>query len=89
MLRRPQNLTPHFRPIDTLIQLLIYPSAHRHAIPSYDVKAQGYFLARNFFLTRPDDAFDGVLEDEIHAAVTGKEGPDHGTAVDCEDGYFF
>ena len=79
----------HLCPINALIQLLIQPSHHRHGVPSYYIQAQRHFFARHVVFSRPDDALDCVLENEIHAAVAGEEDPDHGAAVERKDRHAF
>ncbi|KAK3202658.1 hypothetical protein GRF29_154g319888 [Pseudopithomyces chartarum] len=89
MLRRPNNIPPHLRPINTLINLLIHPPTHRDRIPPHNVQPQRYLFGRDVVFrvvdSRPDDALDGGGKNEVHAAVAGLEGADHGAAVEGED----
>lgn len=77
----------HLRPIYRLIQLLIQPADHRHAIAAHNIQPEGYFFRGYFFFSRPDDALYGFLENEVHAAVTGEERAYHRAPVEREDGY--
>jgi hypothetical protein len=74
-------------PINLPVNFFIYPAHHSDAITPYNVESEGYFFARFFVFYRSDDALDGFLEDEIHAAIARVEEADHGAAVECEDGY--
>lgn len=89
MLRPPHQRPPHLHPIDTRIQLLIHQPTHRHVLPSYQV--QPVFDLRAGFLVvgGPDDALDGVREDEVGELVAGEEEAGEGAAVGGEDEDFF
>jgi hypothetical protein len=85
MSRSTQDLSMHLPPINLGVNLFVYPAHHRHAITPYDVKSERYFFTGFFVFYRSDDALDGFLEDEVHAAVARVEEPDHSAAIAGED----
>ena len=93
MLRRPNHIAPNLGPIDAPIQLLVHPSAHGHRVPADDVQAELDLLRGDVVLgvvgPRPDDALDRRREHQVHAAVAGLQGANHGAAVEGEDRDFF
>ena len=85
MSRSTQHLTMHLAPVYLRVNLLIHSTHHRHTITPYDVQPKRYFFTGFFVFYRSDDALDGFLEDEVHAAVARVEEPDHGAAIEGED----
>jgi hypothetical protein len=69
-------------PVNLAINLFIHPAHHRHTITPYDVESERHFFTRFIVFYRSDDALDGFLEDEVHAAVARVEKADHGAAVE-------
>ena len=82
MFRAPHHLPPHFRPIDTRVQLLIHQSTHHHIVSSHDIESMWLFDGGFFVVRRSNYALDGVFEYEVRHLVAAEEGSGEGSAVD-------
>lgn len=89
MLRTPNHLPPHLRPINTRIQLLIHQPTNHHIIPPHQIQAMRLLSRRLLVLLRSNDALDGVFEHEVRHLVAADERAGEGAAVDGYDEDFF
>lgn len=89
MLRAPNHLAPHLRPINTVIQLLVHQPADNHIVPSDHVQAMCLLDRSLLVVLRPDNPLDRVLQHEIRDLIAGDQGAGEGASVDGQDDDFF
>jgi hypothetical protein len=75
MFRGPNDLASHLFPINTVIQLFIDQSYNGNIIASHEVETMADLGAGFWVVCWSNDAFDGVVQDDIRDLVAGKQCP--------------
>ncbi|KAG9768458.1 hypothetical protein KCU88_g7187, partial [Aureobasidium melanogenum] len=89
MLRRSNDLSSDFFPIDAVVQLFIHQSHNSDIVTSYKVQAMADLRAGFWVIGGTDDALDGVVQDDVGDLVAGEEGADECATVNCDDEHLF
>lgn len=85
MFRAANHTALDFRPVDLRVDVLIDLAYHRDVVAAHEIQAVGDLGGRFWVVGGPDDALDGLAEDEVGLLVEGLEDTCEGAAVGCEE----
>jgi len=82
MFRRANDIPPNFGPVDARVQLLVHQPHEHNVVASDQIQPMARLGAWFRVVRRPDDALDGVAQDQVGDLVAGEEVAGEGSAVD-------